>query len=345
MHAPVLLAAAAALFLAGCSALDGTLAGGSTAEREVAWIERSSRWQVNLATTSARTDRLIRSYLAQGAEAGEVERSLAPLKRCSRSLAQEVGRAPSERLRPIHRLFADACRGLERAIRAQERLFRSNPGRALLEVETGFEGASYRLAEADLELQELIGDDRPLRRSSDPDQGSRIDPALGRVADAITRDRDRPTADGVEVRCWSEEDWPLVRDAMAALDPGNAEDYLGFVNLEHDRVNLNPGVCAGLAALRSGKHTSLAEQAEGALTLGHEVEHLVGPWTQAETECYGLQHVRAIARGLGASRRWADRLADYAWTEIYPEEDEEYVTPRCRNGGPLDLHPTAKRWP
>jgi len=210
---------------------------------------------------------------------------------------------------------------------------------------TGLESLSYRFAEGDLELQELIGDHRPLKRSSDPRLGSRIDPVLGRVADAVTRERNRPTDDGVEVRCWSEEDWPLVRDAMAALDPDSAEDYLGFVNHEHDRVNLNPVVCAGLAALRSGSGSSIADQAEALLTLGHEVEHLVGPWSEAETECYGLQHVRAIARGLGASRRWADRLAEDAWTEIYGEQDEAYVTSRCRDGGPLDLRPDAKRWP
>ena len=72
---------------------------------------------------------------------------------------------------------------------------------------------------------------------------------------------------------------------------------------------------------------------------------LAGDQSEAATECYGMQALARVARGLGASPGYGRWLARYFWRAVYPTNSPEYKTKNCRNGGRLDLHPSSNRWP
>ena len=58
-----------------------------------------------------------------------------------------------------------------------------------------------------------------------------------------------------------------------------------------------------------------------------------------------MQDLREAARGLGVSPQYADALATRFWEDVYPQNDPEYRTPDCRDGGPFDRRPDDPRWP
>ncbi len=80
--------------------------------------------------------------------------------------------------------------------------------------------------------------------------------------------------------------------------------------------------------------------------LAHESEHLLSPAaSEAETECYGMQEIRRVARRLGADAAYANRLAMRYWFEVYPSEPADYKSGECVNGRSLDANPGSSRWP
>jgi hypothetical protein len=80
-------------------------------------------------------------------------------------------------------------------------------------------------------------------------------------------------------------------------------------------------------------------------TLAHESWHLAGVESEAATECYALQTTAFVAEQLGASWGEAEASARVVATQIYPRMPSDYVTSDCRDGGPLDLHPSSAVWP
>jgi hypothetical protein len=80
-------------------------------------------------------------------------------------------------------------------------------------------------------------------------------------------------------------------------------------------------------------------------TLAHESFHLRGVSLESTTECYAMQATAAVAVSLGIPSGRAEQLQRWVWTRGYPKEPDEYSTTDCRNGGPLDLHPTSPFWP
>jgi hypothetical protein len=58
-----------------------------------------------------------------------------------------------------------------------------------------------------------------------------------------------------------------------------------------------------------------------------------------------MQLSRDAAIALGATKAYADRLADAAWRSRYPSLPSEYRSSACRDGGPLDLFPDSAVWP
>ena len=79
--------------------------------------------------------------------------------------------------------------------------------------------------------------------------------------------------------------------------------------------------------------------------LAHEAQHLRGIDNEAKADCYGLQQMTAVARGLGVGDEAARSLAEYAWLYIYPRSRGEYRSADCRDGGELDLNPDSSIWP
>jgi hypothetical protein len=80
-------------------------------------------------------------------------------------------------------------------------------------------------------------------------------------------------------------------------------------------------------------------------TLAHESWHLRGETSESVAECKALQTTATAAMLLGADDRAAQAVATYALLRLYPNLPDEYRTPLCGNGGPMDLRPTDPHWP
>lgn len=79
--------------------------------------------------------------------------------------------------------------------------------------------------------------------------------------------------------------------------------------------------------------------------LAHEVWHLRGDRMESVAECHALQTTAQAAVLLGADAVQAEAVARYAWLWFYPRLSDDYRTPECRDGGPLDLRPADAHWP
>ena len=126
-----------------------------------------------------------------------------------------------------------------------------------------------------------------------------------------------------------------------------------------DETHLTRAVCRGLRrfaddprsreldCVRSAVECPDAafDTVEAVHTLAHEAVHLAGVRNEAEAECYGLQTIDLVAVRLGADRRTARALADYALARLYPSLPPHYRTDECRDGGPLDLVPGSAVFP
>jgi hypothetical protein len=175
-------------------------------------------------------------------------------------------------------------------------------------------------------------DARPLPSSTRLPDRSHVDPRLSGLATRLGRGR-------AEVRCWSAGEWDtLVREL------GDGDEVTAYTTIDRRRVHLPTSTCSWLhvAGVRS---VPRLPRAEALATFAHELEHLRGVDDEPRAECYSYQNLAAVAEALGASRGEAERLGRVAWRELYPPSDPDYVSPDCRNGGRLDLHPHRRRWP
>ena len=122
-----------------------------------------------------------------------------------------------------------------------------------------------------------------------------------------------------------------------------------------DFAEVADGICSTLhaysRATHAGDHCLLPCQtvpfdvAWSMNTLAHESYHLAGIRNEAQTQCYATQAVDFVARRLGASPDQARALALLAATRILASMPPEYSSPKCRDGGPYDLHPFSSDWP
>jgi hypothetical protein len=184
----------------------------------------------------------------------------------------------------------------------------------------------------------------PLPSFASPSATSHIDPRLSRIARTIAG-RD------TEVRCWSEYDWIELRREITsrwslADDPG---PYGAFTSLDRERINLSPPVCGPLEQLvyrGLDPHPDWDGLSWAVSLLSHESMHVSGIDLEAAAECYGVQRIPATARTLGIDETNARILARRYWSRWYlTQDDPEYRSPECRDGGRLDLHPESNVWP
>jgi hypothetical protein len=80
-------------------------------------------------------------------------------------------------------------------------------------------------------------------------------------------------------------------------------------------------------------------------TLAHEAFHLRGFQDEGVTECYALQNTAFVAERLGVSTGEARDLQAWLFVKGYPNEPEDYHSPQCYDGGPLDLRPQSTNFP
>jgi hypothetical protein len=184
---------------------------------------------------------------------------------------------------------------------------------------------------------------RPLPRTTGETDESHIDPRLGRI---VTKLASRP----VQARCWSGDDWTRVNVELATIYPRYDFWIIGWAE-PRGRVHFRGDICRTLARFYGRGYTpsrniERAELATAFVVLAHEAEHEHDfSSSEAEVECFAVQHVRDLVRENARKKAFADEIAGYAWDVSYLRNDPVYSTGRCRNGGPLDLHPESDAWP
>jgi hypothetical protein len=226
---------------------------------------------------------------------------------------ESVPTAPTDRLRLIARRARTACRG------------------------NGDWDAVQRAINARLFLR------RPLPVSTTASSESHVNPPIARVASKIAG-RD------LRARCWSADDWARANREFTFIYP--AEDYWAIGRAEPGGiVHFDGRMCRTLrrffgSSWTPSRNIDRAELAEALVVLAHEAEHERDSTnSEAEVECYAIQHVRGLVRNEGRSKSFEDDIAAWAWELSYPRGDPVYATERCRNGGPLDLRPASNVWP
>jgi hypothetical protein len=259
----------------------------------------------------------------------------AALARCGATLAEKLGDAPAP-VRKAKRILGRACERFAAGAGAgnEDRAFREWSQGALL-----IRDANSRLSHP--QATERL----PLPVGTGLREESRIEPLFTRVANDLA-------APASEVRCWSRADWPKLQKETF----GRALNLAGFASPQYKRANLAWDICDSLATIAYTDHRPTGSEQLGlafaVTTLMHEAGHLneSGDFFGAGqneplAECWGMQHIRQAARRLGASRPYADALAERYWTEVYPTRPAGYQTKRCRDGGTYDVRKESAAWP
>lgn len=124
-----------------------------------------------------------------------------------------------------------------------------------------------------------------------------------------------------------------------------------------DVANLSAATCSGLEHVWRGERHSFrcllagtcddgtVEAMHGIVTLAHESWHLRGIVDEARTQCYAVQSVEVVARGLGVPAADARTLAIRVALDDAHMPLGEYHSAQCRPGGAYDLRPETPDWP
>jgi hypothetical protein len=257
------------------------------------------------------------------------------LEGCANTLDRELGEPPAS-LRTAEAVLTRACHRFADGARLHDRR------RSFLEWSQGARlvWAANRRLPTRQAMERL-----PLPAGRGPVAESRVEPFFTEVA----RDIAAPVG---EVRCWSRADWAELQKETFGRD----HDLAGFASPGFQRVNLAWDICDSLAELAYTKErpTGIEELklAFAVTTLMHESGHLneSGDFYGAGAneplaECWGLQHIRQAAMRLGATRAYADELAERYWTEVYPTRPAGYRSKKCRDGGAYDIRKDSSVWP
>jgi hypothetical protein len=95
--------------------------------------------------------------------------------------------------------------------------------------------------------------------------------------------------------------------------------------------------CGDLSAyLGSDKTAPTLDQVIAVHILSHEARHMAGETSEGVAECGAVQRDAQTAELLGADPDQALRLARTYWRDVYPHLSDDYLSPDCRPGGPLD---------
>ncbi len=95
--------------------------------------------------------------------------------------------------------------------------------------------------------------------------------------------------------------------------------------------------CGDLSAyFGSDKTAPTLDQVIAVHILSHEARHMAGETSEGVAECEAMQRDAQTAELLGADPDQALRLAQTYWRDVYPRLSDDYLSPDCRPGGPLD---------
>ena len=124
-----------------------------------------------------------------------------------------------------------------------------------------------------------------------------------------------------------------------------------------DETSLSATTCRGLervwrrdqrsftCLIGGGCDQDTLRAVHGIVTLAHESWHLRGIVNEAQTQCYAVQTVEPVARGLGVAREEAHLIALRVAADDAAAPPGEYHSRQCSPGGAFDLHPETPDWP
>jgi hypothetical protein len=229
---------------------------------------------------------------------------------CESNYDEEVGSPPTERLEPVSTAARNGC-----ATPSPE----------------GWQAAEAKVVRS---LMAAHGLEAPPR--SRPDFAEIAETSVGVRA---------------KVYCWSPLAWPQFAEQYGVVRGGEEIWLKGIADPARSRIDLDPGVCAALGRyLRRIRPPALSYQnfelAEALVVLTHEAERLKAPSaSEAEIECYAVQHVRPLVAAAGWGPDFQTEIALHAWDLAYTQLPAHFRTPECRDGGLLDRNPHSSAWP
>ena len=332
--------------VAGCQGAD-TTHGSALRQAEIEWVADYSAWASDFLEELSLEETARQEVLTDPGAFERYADQSSRLRDCLGWLDESVGEPPTARLLPTLEGLRESCMlvapAVERLVAATDAAIRTGP---YLDAGQSADRAALHWAEVDATLDTLMRARGPLPRLGGSATRSRVEPTLTRVAEHVADGR------SVEVRCWSAEDWHLVLAEEEALTNGQLTvDTVGaFALRATGAVHLQQSDCAILGRL-AYEHWAPTDPADLDLvaytvsTLSHEIQHIVNPAGEAETECAAVQHNAEVAQALGASRASAVELADRYWERLYPPDADGYESDECRPGGRLDVAPETSSWP
>ena len=134
----------------------------------------------------------------------------------------------------------------------------------------------------------------------------------------------------------------VVHCQTAGQELVDAGAELGYVRYGTDGVPeratlIKRAPCAALRSyLSSAKADPTQDEVIAVHVLSHEARHMAGVTAEAVAECQAVQRDALAARLLGATADQATLLARRYWRLDYPRMSDDYRSPDCRPGGPLD---------
>jgi hypothetical protein len=317
-----------------------------TGSQDVAWVVLLRKWEDHMSNRGSHATEVADGVRRKARKQAELDLAVQPLERCAESLEKEVGAPRVPRYRESYGLFRTACSAVADWGRALDEAAGAGDAELIRNVDRKETRVGETLDEAQRELESsfLAVESLPIKGGNV--STSRIEPWFGRAMNKLVYKRE--DAAQIEVRCWSQEDWPKVKFEWGGY-AGNI-DFAGFA-YDDFRVSVAPEYCASLVGLvyeqeRPTSGLPLFRAAASVALLAHEAGHLFESETnEARTECQAVQHVSEMGRILGLGRAYSDELARVYWEDLYPRNPPAYKTPLCRNGGPLDLKPSSDKWP
>jgi len=312
--------------------------------RDIAWLGRLHRWEVNLARDAVKLGDVGRVVQAGARDKEALRKPLLELTRCEKNLLRVVGEPAATRYRPGYDLLAEACRTLKGlSLELLQAIDADEPP-----PDVRRDGARSRklFTRGTARLEASLRANRPLPMVRGSREESKVEPQLSRFVSKFVLKKPA----GIEVRCWSKDEWLFVTKEWGTYI--GTGDFLGFVHNTRLLTSVAPRICKQLAGLmyrreRPTTGEGMLRKAEAVAILAHEAEHIRNRLKadEATTECQGMQRMRRLARIMGASQDYADLLAERYWEDLYEYNLKEYKTSDCRNEGTLDLRPGSDVWP
>jgi hypothetical protein len=247
---------------------------------------------------------------------------------CVQLFDDEVGPAPTSRLREIGADARGACADLVRGLADERRALAAGDDSAIAGANELIQQSQAALGATAVRAGAFAPNPgKRLPRIASPSPRSRIDPYLTRVATSVV-------GAPVEVRCWSTEDWRRL---------SGLQESLAFAT--ERAAHFATGYCSRLVRLRTDVDPTNEDDADLLGTFAHEVEHLEGNGDEDVTECYAMQKMDGVGSALGIAPTVARRLQVLYWRRLYELNPPEYSSEECRDGGAQDLDLVNSRWP